>query len=250
MQKRRFSIGRRGLRRAGRGALWLAATAALLAAELATLPALAKTTEVKLTLPVRARLDLAGRRTVAPAPFIMVSREGEGRLPGRDIDVQAEFERYLIKLLRRQTDLRVIEMGPIDYPTYDLEMLGRDRDFWRALGERTQADLILTGSIDFDIQDRSGYRTEEYVSPFDGRTYQRQVLVEETGFEYDIVMQVYDGRTGELLYSENFKDFKRYEGESADPLVGMFSNLYSLEDRIVNIFTEKEVEATRILFSD
>lgn len=210
----------------------------------------AGTTEVKLTLPVRARLDLGGRRSIAPAPFIMVSREGEGRLPGRDVDVQGEFERYIFKLVRRETDLKVIEVGPVDYPTYDLEMLARDRDFWRALGESTQADLILAGSLDFDIQDRSGYRTEEYVSPFDGRTYQRQVLVEETGFDYDIVMMVFDGRTGEQLYSDNFKDFKQYEGESADPLVGMFSNLYSLENRIIGIFAQKEVEASRILFSD
>ena len=207
-------------------------------------------TEVKLTLPVRARLDLGGRKTIAPAPFIMVSREGEGRIPGRDIDVQGEFERYIFKLVRRETDLKVIEIGRLDYTTYDLDMLGRDQDFWRALGERSQADLILAGSLDFDIQDRSGYRREEYVSPFDGQIYQRQVLVEETGFEYDIVMQVYDGRTGELLYSDNFKDFKQYEGESADPLTGMFSNLYSLEDRIVGIFAQKEVEATRVLFSE
>ncbi len=140
--------------------------------------------------------------------------------------------------------------SPIDYPTYDLEMLSRDPDFWRVIGERTQADLILTGSLDFDIQDRSGYRTEEYVSPFDGRTYYRQVLVEQTGFEYDIVVQVYDGKTGELLFSDNFKDFKSFEGEKADPLRGMFENLYALEGRIVGIFAQKEIEATRVLLTD
>ncbi len=234
-----------------RSLLWITLIPALVLSTLTVVPAVdAGTTEVKLTLPVRARLDLTGRKTIAPAPFIMVSREGEGRLPGRDVDVQGEFERYIFKLVRRETDLKVIEVGFLDYPTYDLDMLARDGDFWRALGERTEADLILAGSLDFDIQDRSGYRTEEYVSPFDGRTYQRQVLVEETGFEYDIVIQVYDGRTGELLYSDNFKDFKQYEGESADPLSGMFSNLYSLEDRIIGIFAQKEVEATRVLFVD
>ena len=227
--------------------LAMAATAAL--AALAA-PLFAGTVEVKLTLPVRARIDLEGKRTIAPVPFIMVSREGEGRIPGHDINVQDEFERYVTKLLRRETDLKVIESGPVQFPTYDLEMLARDKDFWRLLGEKTQADLLLAGSLDFDIQDRSGYRTEEYVSPYDGRTYRRQVLVEETGFEYDIVMQVFDGLTGELLYSDNFKDFKEYEGESADPLVGMFQNLYSLEDRIVGIFSQNEVEASRVLFSD
>lgn len=213
-------------------------------------PALAGTVEVKLTLPVRARLDLTGRRTIAPLPFIMVSREGEGQVAGTDINVQKEFERYLFRLLRKDTDLKVLDAGPVEFPSYDLEQLSRDRDFWRAMGERLQADLVLAGSLDFDIQDRSGYRSEEYVSPFDSRTYRRQVLVEETGFEYDIVMQVYDGRTGELLYSDNFKDFKEYQGENADPLVGMFQNLYSLEDRILGIFAQQRVEANRVLFSD
>ncbi len=211
---------------------------------------LADGVQVNLTLPVRARINLEGIRTIAPVPFIMVAGEGEGRIPGRDIDVQGEFEKYLFKLLRRETDLKVVESGPIDLPSYDLELLGRDRDFWRALGERLDVDLILAGSLDFDIQDRSGYRSEEYVSPFDGRSYRRQVLVEETGFEYDIAMQIFDARTGEVLHSDNFKDFKQYEGESADPLVGMFQNLYSLEDRIVGIFAQKNVQASRILFSN
>jgi len=124
------------------------------------------------------------------------------------------------------------------------------RAFWRAMGERTQADLLVAGSLDFDIQDKSGYRTEEYISPYDGRSYYRQVLVENTGFEYDIVLMVFDGRTGDVLYTDNFKDFKQFEGERADPLRGMFENLVSLEDRILNVFTQKTVEATRVLLTD
>ena len=207
--------------------------------------------EVRLRLPVRARLDLAGRKTVAAAPFLVVSREGSGESPrGTSIDVQREFERYLIKVLRRETTLKVLESGPVDYPTFDLDLLAQNRDFWRGLGEKLQADLVLAGSLDFDVQDKSGYRTEEYVSPFDGRTYYRQVLVEQTGFDYDIVLMVFDGRTGERLYFDNFKDFKQFEGEKADPLAGMFENLISLEDRIVGVFTQKTVEATRILMTD
>jgi hypothetical protein len=62
--------------------------------------------------------------------------------------------------------------------------------------------------------------------------------------------QVYDGKTGDLLYQDNFKDFQSFEGENTDPLAGMFENLLSLEDRILNVFTQKEVEAARILFTD
>jgi hypothetical protein len=215
----------------------------------AALPAFAASVEVKLTLPQRAKLDLQGRKSVAVSPFLVVSQEGAEKIKGRDIDVQKEFDRYLLKVLRRETELKVVEPGPIDYPTYDLEQLSKQTDFWRALGERTGTDLILTGGLDFDIQDRTGYRTEEYVAPYNGRTYLRQVLVEQTGFQYDILMQVYDARTGEVLYQDNFKDFQSFEGETTDPLAGMFENLLSLEDRIVNVFTQKEVEASRILFT-
>jgi hypothetical protein len=221
--------------------------AALLA--LVSLPAFAGSVEVKLTLPQRAKLDLQGRKSIAVVPFLVVRQEGAEKVKGRDIDVQKEFDRYLVKIMRRETDLKVIEPGPVDYPTYDLAQLGKQTDFWHALGERTAADLILAGGLDFDIQDRSGYRTEEYVSPYNGRTYLRQVLVEQTGFQYDILMQVYDGKTGELMYQDNFKDFQSFEGENTDPLAGMFKNLLSLEDRIVNVFKQKDVEASRILFT-
>jgi hypothetical protein len=221
----------------------------ILVALLAAPPLFAGAVEVRLKLPQRSRLDLKGRKSVTIAPFLVVTQEGEERTQGRNIDVQAEFQKYLDKTLRRQTDLKVIPPPPIDYPTFDLAQLAKETDFWRALGERTQADLILAGGLDFDVQDRSGYRTEDYVSPFNGRTYYRQVLVEQTGFEYDILLQVYDGKTGELLYTDNFKDFQKVESEKADPLAGMFENLYSLEDRIVGVFTQKEVEATRILFT-
>ncbi len=229
----------------GRRVAALAALATFAAGALA-----AAAIEVRLKLPVRARLDLTGRETVTVAPFLVVTEEEEQSIERRGIDVQEEFERYLLRLLKRQTKLKVVEPGPVDYPSYDLQELSANEDFWRFLGERTQADLILSGSLDFDIQDHSGYRTEPYVSPFDGRTYLRQVLVEQTGFEYDIVMEVFDGRTGKRLYTDNFKDFKKFEGESVDPLAGMFENLYALEDRIAGVFTQKQVEATRRLFTD
>ncbi|MDX1500901.1 MAG: hypothetical protein R3325_00970 [Thermoanaerobaculia bacterium] len=209
----------------------------------------ASSVEVRMRLPVKARLDLQGKRSIAIAPFLIVTQEGEEAVTRRGVNVREEFEDYLMRLLRRQTPLKIVDAGAVDYPSYDLDELSSNEDFWRVLGERLEADLILSGSLDFDIQDRSGYKTEPYVSPFDSRTYYRQVLVEQTGFEYDIVLQVYDGQTGKSLYSDNFKDFKRFEGESVDPLEGMFENLYALEDRIGGVFSRRTVETTRTLFN-
>lgn len=205
--------------------------------------------QVLLRLPQKAKLDLRGKESVTVVPFLVIAREGEGQGPEQDIDVEVEFTRYLEKILRRETDLRVVEPGPVNYPTFDLEQLLEDQEFWRDVGERIQADLVVFGSLDFDIQDRTGYRTEEFVSPLDGRTYFRQVLVEQTGFEYDILMFVVDGGTGRVLYRDNFKDFRSFPSGDVDPIAGMFENLYSLEDRILGVFTQKEVEARRVLFT-
>lgn len=205
--------------------------------------------QVKLQLPQRARLDLHGKESIAVAPFLVVSQEEQDSTRNRSLDVEKEFERYLTKVIRRETDLKIVEGGSsVDYPSFDLDQLATDRELWKSVGDRLQADLIVMGSLDFDVQDRSGYRTQEFTSPWDGRTYYRQVLVEQTGFEYDILMLVFDGTNGELLLRDNFKDFQSFANESTDPFQGMFENLLSLEDRIVGVFTQKEVEATRVLF--
>lgn len=205
--------------------------------------------EVRLTLPQRAKLDLRGKDSVVVTPFLVVAEEGETPGPERDVDVEGEFLRYLEKILRRETDLRVLEPGPVSYPSFDLEQLVENERFWQDLAERLQVDLLVAGSLDFDIQDRTGYRTQEFVSPVDGRTYYRQVLVEQTGFEYDILMVVMDGATGRLLYRDNFKDFRSFPTGDVDPVAGMFENLYALEERILSVFTQNEVETTRILFT-
>lgn len=229
---------------------WVQVVGLMFSVALLALPVCAATVNVALKLPVRAKVNLEGRETVTLTPFVVVRREGEDVAVQRQVDVQKEFDRYMRRVLRRHTDLRIIEPMSVEYPTFDLEELARDEVFWSAVGERSGAEVILSGSLDFDMQDKSGYRTEEYISPFDGRTYYRQVLVEQTGFEYDIVLQVYDGITGRQLYSDNFKDFRQFEGESTDPLAGMFENLRALEDRIAGVFTQKQVETSRVLFTN
>jgi hypothetical protein len=208
----------------------------------------AGTLEVRLLLPVRAQIDLAGRNSITIAPCMVVNDEGQET--ANEADVQREFERYVSRLVTRRTPLKFIESGPLDYPTYDLDALAGDPDFWAFVGERTQADLVIACSLDFDVQDRSGYQTEEYTSPFDGRTYYRQVLVENTGFEFDIVLQVFDGQSGTMLFSDNFKDFRQIDQGDADPIQGMFSNLYALEDRISGIFAQRRIEARRTIYTD
>jgi hypothetical protein len=228
------------------------AAAALVTLLLAAAPALAGVDQVKLRLPLKPKLPLRGNERIALAPFILVSdpeKVKDKRLA--NVDVQAEFHRFLKKQLEKKTKFDVIETPPdVKLPTQNLADLARAQEFWAAVGTQTSAELIVSGSLEFRVEDRSGYKTEEYQSPIDGRTYYRQVYVEQTGFVFDIVFLVLDGRTGEKLLQDEFKDFRQTGGRQRDELQGLFENLFSLENQILNTFVPRDREAERYIFTD
>jgi TolB-like protein len=206
--------------------------------------------EVKLKLPVKPKLQIAGDEKVAVAPFIIASKGEKKNDRAAKVDVQAEFGRYLKKQLTKSTKLRVIDAPQTRLPGSDMKALEANRDFWKNLGAKTGADYIVSGVVDFDINDKSGYRTEEYVSPADGRTFYRQVLVESTGFVFDIDIAVFNADTGEKVVEENFRDFKEFDQRNYDEILGLFENLRSLEQQLVGIFVSQETSATRYVFTD
>ncbi len=227
-----------------RGVSWLLAV-------LVPAVALAGVREVEISLPVRPKLLLTGHERVYLGPFIREAPKADVPQQKLGFDVAQEFERYLRRLLRRESKLQLLPpVEGLRAPAADALALARATQFWRELGSQTGADLIVAGSVDFQVQDRSGYKTEEYVSPIDGRTYYRQVLVEQTGFAYDILLQVYDGRTGALLLEQPLKDFQERADRSFDEFTGMFSNLYALENQLIGIFVPRTVKSKRILFTD
>jgi hypothetical protein len=215
-------------------------------------PAFAGVDQVKLRLPLKPKLPLRGNERIALAPFILVTDAEKGKDKRlQNVDVQAEFHRFLKKQLEKKTKFEVIETPPdVKLPTQNLNDLARAQEFWAAVGTQTSAELIVSGSLEFRVEDRSGYKTEEYQSPVNGQTYYRQVYVEQTGFVFDIVFLVMDGRTGEKLLQDEFKDFRQTGGRRTDELQGLFENLFSLENQILNLFVAREREADRYIFTD
>jgi hypothetical protein len=215
-------------------------------------PASAGVDQVKLRLPLKPKLPLRGNERIALAPFILVTdaeKAKDKRL--QNVDVQAEFHRFLKKQLEKKTKFDVIETPPdVKLPTQNLNDLARAQEFWAAVGTQTSAELIVSGSLEFRVEDRSGYKSEEYQSPIDGRTYTRQVYVEQTGFVFDIVCLVLDGHTGEKLLQDEFKDFRQTGSKQRDELSGLFENLFSLENQILNTFVPRDREAERYIFTD
>ncbi|HJQ35894.1 MAG TPA: hypothetical protein VKB93_02015 [Thermoanaerobaculia bacterium] len=217
---------------------------------LVPLTAFAGVMEVKLKLPVKPKLQITGDEKVAIAPFIIASRGEKKNDRAAKVDVQQEFNRYLRKQLTKSTKLRLADVPQTRLPGNDIKTLEAARDYWKDLGARTGADFIVSGIVDFDINDKSGYRTEEYTSPADGRTFYRQVLVESTGFVFDIDLAVFNADTGELVIEENFRDFKEFDQRNYDEILGLFENLRALEGQLVGIFVSSETSAARYVFTE
>jgi hypothetical protein len=76
------------------------------------------------------------------------------------------------------------------------------------------------------------------------------VLVEETGFSYDILLVVMNGANGTVVHEEQITDFKPQNERKLEEYTDMFTDLYTLQNRLVGIFVPRIVQVKRTLFTD
>ena len=205
---------------------------------------------VRIQLHLEPELSLDGTESVFVGPIMIEPREGEN-IQSVDLTAAREFEIYLRKVLRREAELKLLpQADDLRPPSQNLARLAEDPSFWKTINEETGADLIVAAAIDVKVLDRSGYTTEQYVSPQDGQTYFRQVLVEETGFSYDILLVVVNGETGEVVHEEQITDFKPEDERKLEEYTDMFTDLYQLQNRLIGVFVPREVQAKRALYNN
>lgn len=206
--------------------------------------------EVRIALHLKPELPIDGTENVYVGPILIESREGEN-IQSVDLTAAREFEIYLRKILRRDARMHLLpERGDFDPTTNNLAVLLEDAGFWTGIREQNQADLIVAAAIDVKVLDRAGYTTEEYVSPQDGKTYFRQVMIEETGFSYDILLVVVEALTGDVLHREQITDFQPKNERKLEEYTDMFTDLYQLQNRLVGIFVPRAVQVKRALYSN
>lgn len=225
--------------------------------------------EVPVETPLQSKIDVGSFRRVLVAGFVTELSEA-------DVDVASETARLLQNQLRSNSKLRVLE--PDRPPLNDaleeiLETLGegdrytkderelyaleadkvlQDGEFWRRVGEEFQSPLIITGHIDFEEQNRSGFQAEERVVRDPGtnrpRLSRRNRYLERRGFMLDADFHFVDGRTGAVLHKERFTEEVLY---SVDQKVSALSSYFELMDRLLpnflGVITPQKIRGTRIL---
>ena len=200
-------------------------------------------TRVTISAPMPARLDMTGIRKVLVTRFI-VDKELSG------VDLNKEVVGILRKELRKKTNLDILDVEPPPLPEQPLKELLANSGFWRRLGETHGADLILSGKVSFESADRSGYVTQDEISPVTGQRVRRTRFVDREGFTLTLNLFFLDGATGRLLYEDQFTAENTLPGHGTDRLSALYTLFEQIEDDIVGIVVSKPRPAQRFIFTE
>ncbi len=203
--------------------------------------------EVSLELPGKPKISLKKGSKIVIAPFLVISEKEDEPSPyGKK--AEEELRNYLEKMLSKGEAYIPIKSFGVSLFTTNIEKLKSDGNFWVKMGKQYGGDYIISGVLDFEIKEKAGYETEEYVSPYDGRIYTRQRLVERTGVSLELLIWVLDGKEGKVLYEENFKHFLEKKGTHYDFITAFFEGVHSFERKIERIFFKKPIIEKRYFY--
>jgi hypothetical protein len=131
------------------------------------------------------------------------------------------------------------------------ERLFANTAYWKRIGEEYQNPLIVTGTVLFAANTRSGFVSRD-VEQFDSFGRRRVVPVrtytERKGFVLRPKFVFIDGRTGATIYSESYREEVLYNAQQNTPPL---SSYFELMDRLVPNFltalSSQKIKGTRIL---
>lgn len=204
--------------------------------------------EVSIELPSKPKVALEKGSKVVIAPFLVISeKEDEPSSYGKK--AEEELRNYLEKMLSKGENFEVLKSQNISLPLTNIEKLKNDSNFWIKLSQNYSGKFVISGVLNFEIKERSGYEVEEYVSPYDGRVYTRQRLVEKTGVSLELLVWVFDGKEGKLLYDESFKHFLEKKGTHYDFVTAFFEGVHSFEKKLEQIFFKRPIIQKRYFYA-
>lgn len=235
--------------------------------------------EIPIETPIEPKLDTSQFQRVLVAGFVAGGNA--------DIDGNLETVRLLRSQLRQKGALRVVEAealplteiaaehagiekvateappsgtasGELHLPPIreerDLEPYEKifgDAAYWKKVGEEHQSPLIVTGTVLFRPHTTTGFvqREQETYDEFGRRRVTPQrVYMERSGYILRPTFVFIDGRTGETLHSETFREEILYNQNTQTPALSSF---FELMDRLLpsflNSMTSQKIRGTRVL---
>jgi hypothetical protein len=131
------------------------------------------------------------------------------------------------------------------------ERLFANTAYWKRIGEEYQNPLIVTGTVLFTPNQRSGFvsRDVEQIDSLGRRRVSPQrTYMERKGFVLRPKFIFIDGRTGATIYSESYREEVLYTSQQNTPAL---SSYFELMDRLVPNFlsalSSQKIRGTRVL---
>ena len=131
------------------------------------------------------------------------------------------------------------------------EKVFSNAEYWKKIGEDHQNALIVTGTILFRPHTASGFvqrETETYDEFGRRRVSPQRVYMERSGYILRPTFVFIDGRSGETLHSETFREEILYNQNTQTPALSSF---FELMDRLLpsflNTMSAQKIRGTRVL---
>lgn len=198
-------------------------------------------TKVDILVPLPPKLDVTGIDTILVASFLTDETEY--------LDINREIVRFLRGEFRQETSLDVLDVTPPPaVPEQRLEDLVENHEFWRYLGREHGADMIVSGRIDFDRRDISGFQNVDTISSVTGQKVRSTQFVEQEEFSYIMTVLFIDGKSGELLYRDEIKRKIQYQGLANDTLAAFFNMSEMIASDILSVVSSRRRLEQRTIF--
>jgi hypothetical protein len=257
---------------------WMRAT---LLALVAAFSACTSYTEIPIETPIQPKLDTSAFQRIFIAGFIAGANEDvdanmetvrllRSQLRNKGIMRVIDADTLpLLEVARQNSAEAASEPAPdqqAEVPPQDLDkqpVFNDEKDlepyqhlfantaYWKRIGEEYQQPLIVTGAILFAPQQRSGFvqREQETYDPFGRRVVVPvRTYMERKGFVLRPTFIFIDGRTGETLHSETFREEILYNANQQTPAL---SSYFELMDRLLpaflNTLSAQKIKGTRTL---
>jgi len=124
-------------------------------------------------------------------------------------------------------------------------------EYWKKLGEEFQQPLIVTGTVLFTPQSKSGMvsQTRETYDNLGRRVVMPQrVFMERKGYILRPKFIFIDGRTGTRIYAESFREERLYPSQQNVPALSSYFELMDdVIPRFLNVLSTQKVRGTRVL---
>lgn len=200
-----------------------------------------KSIRISVAVPIPPRLDIEGFETLLVASLLA----DQSTL----IEVDREIARFLRGEFRQRTPLTVLDVVPPPaIPEQKLEDLIKNVEFWKHLGREHEADLIVSGVVDYTRLEVSGFEDIDTVDPNTGQKVRETRFVEQEEFSYVLDILFMDGATGSLLFRDRLRRAVRYRGLMNDPIHAFYELGESLSDDIVSVVSTRMRVETRSIF--